>query len=299
MTTLSSATLDLMAPGAVKTPETPHALPLSVRLIQYLTDAGALAATATLIYGIAMNLFPFIALGAIFLAMTACSFYLIHQIANLKTIEEDTTALAKINASMAAKEAKILQLTAEIDDIGKKFTLLQQDYTRLMQQDDAVQKKFNAELQHATDDLEKTQAEAKTAMESLSKTLTDQILALQKQTERDQKTISDLNQTIGKANQQIVNLQAALSELQKQIAAYQFQNSEYSRLNTQLQQQIKTLTESARSPTIDVSAINAHAEQLERLIQEQNRQSEKVSKTTAKVSSMLDALDRKLPPKKP
>jgi chromosome segregation ATPase len=118
--------------------------------------------------------------------------------------------------------------------------------------------------------------------------------AMQKQTEDDQKTIAHLKELVDQANAQVARMNAAITDLQKQIALYREQNSEFSRSNTQLQQQIKTLTAMARSPDIDVSSINAHASAIEKAIEGQKAQAEKSAKTNAELLGMLDALDQRL-----
>jgi chromosome segregation ATPase len=297
MTTLSISPVNALISSQIQ--PTQRAMPICLRVAKYLSVAGAVAAVATIIYSIVASIFPLIALGAIFLATSFTSFYLIHQVADLKTIEEDSAIIKGLNESLAGKEAQIKQLTSQIGAVSDKFAAQNKEYARLSAADNAAQKTRNQELQRSVELLAKTEADAQKKIEQLRTSMTGQIQALQKQSEIDQKTIADLNLVVAKANDQNTALQTSLDDLKKQVGAYQQQIQTYSRLNTQLQQQLKTMSQAVQSPGVDISSINAHAATIEDAIAKQKAIAEKSAKTAAQINSMLDAINRRLPDPKP
>jgi chromosome segregation ATPase len=270
-------------------------LPFRLQAAQYLSSTGALTATAAIIYGIAVNLFPFIVMGAIFLTTSLTSFYLIHQLTDLKTIDEATAELKTLTANLSEKDAQIERLTSQIRSIADQFAVQNKNYVQLSDAENSAQKSFNQQLQRSAELLAKTQIDAQKEMELLKKSLTDQIHEYKKLSEKDQKTISELNLIVAKSKEQNLSLNTSLIDLQKQISAYQRQIENYARLNTQLQEQIKTISKAMQSPDIDISAINAHATKMQDAIAKQKAVAEKTAKTAVQINAMLDALNRRLP----
>jgi len=300
MTTLPTAIIaGLITPHSTTTESKNQTMPLTLRATKYLSSAGALTATAAIIYGIALNLIPFIVMGAIFLTTSLTSFYLIHQLTDLKTIEEETAELKTLTANLSEKDAQIERLTSQIRAIADQFAVQNKKYVQLSDAENNAQKSFNQQLQKSAELLAKTQIDAQKEMELLKKSLTDQIHEYQKLSEKDQKTITELNLIAAKAKEQNLSLSSSLIDLQKQTSAYQKQIENYARLNTQLQEQIKTISKAMQSPDIDISAINAHATKMQDAIAKQKAVAEKTAKTAVQINAMLDALNRNLPNPKP
>jgi len=274
-------------------------LPFTLRAAQYLSEAGALTATAAIVYGIAVNLFPFIVMGAIFLTTSLTSFYLINQLTDLKNIDEATAELKTLTANLSEKDAQIERLTSQIRSIADQFAVQNKNYVQLSEAENSAQKSFNQQLQRSAELLAKTQIDAQKEMELLKKSLTDQINEYQKLSEKDQKTIAELKLIVAKSKEQNLSLNSSLTDLHKQISAYQQQIENYARLNTQLQEQIKTISKVMQSPDIDISAINAHATKMQEAIAKQKAVAEKTAKTAVQINAMLDALNRRLPNPKP
>ena len=296
MTLESTASLSRLINTLPTVPQSKNqSLPFTLRAAQYLSSAGALTATAAIIYGIAVNLFPFIVMGAIFLTTSLTSFYLIHQLTDLKTIDEATAELKTLTANLSEKDAQIKRLTSQIRSIADQFAVQNKNYVQLSDAENSVQKSFNQQLQRSAELLAKTQIDAQKEMELLKKSLTDQIHEYKKLSEKDQKTISELNLIVAKSKEQNLSLNTSLIDLQKQISAYQRQIENYARLNTQLQEQIKTISMAMQSPDIDISAINAHATKMQDAIAKQKAVAEKTAKTAVQINAMLDALNRRLP----
>ncbi len=296
MTLESTASLSRLINTLPTAPQSKNqSLPFTLRAAQYLSSAGALTATAAIIYGIAVNLFPFIVMGAIFLTTSLTSFYLIHQLTDLKTIDEATAELKTLTANLSEKDAQIERLTSQIRSIADQFAVQNKNYVQLSDAENSVQKSFNQQLQRSAELLAKTQIDAQKEMELLKKSLTDQIHEYKKLSEKDQKTISELNLIVAKSKEQNLSLNTSLIDLQKQISAYQRQIENYARLNTQLQEQIKTISMAMQSPDIDISAINAHATKMQDAIAKQKAVAEKTAKTAVQINAMLDALNRRLP----
>ena len=295
MTPLPMVAVNALAERVTPTPnDQPRPLPFTVRMIRNISDVGALTAVATLVYGIAMNVFGFIAMGVIFLLSSLSSLYLIHQIADLKTIEQDTDEIKTLDSSLALKNSHIQQLTLQIKDISQKFATQEKEFIQLAKKNQVLDRQLNEQLQQSANTLAKTQADAQQALDQTSRQLNDQILALQQRSEKDQKTIAAINQAVAKAGQQVASLKTVLTDLQQQIISYKEQNAEYSRLNTQLQLQLKTLTEAARSPELDLSTIDTHAAKIEESIAQQKAQAARTAQTAAQISTMLDALSRQI-----
>ena len=274
--------------------------PICLRVAKYVSVAGAVAAVATIIYGIVTSIIPFIVLGAIFLATSVSSFYSIHQVSALKTIEEDSEKIKTLTEDLSAKNGQIEQLTSQIRTVSEKFAVQNKEYVRLTNADNAAQKLLNQQMQRSSELLAKTQAEAQKKMEQFRTSMTDQIQQLQKQSQIDQQTIADLNLTVAKAKDQNSSLQTSLTGLQKQTAAYQQQVQTYASLNDQLGQKLQKMSQAVRSPEIDIAAINAHAATMQDALAKQKVAAEKAARTAAQINSTLDALNQKLPsPKTP
>lgn len=276
-----------------------RAMPICLRAAKYLSATSAMTAVATLIYGIAANLFPFIAMGTIFLASSLTCFYLIHQVVNLKTIEEDTKEIKLLTATLSDKNDQIKQLTSQISAVSDKFAALNKDYARMSAADNTAQKNANQQLQQSAELLAKTQADAQKKLDMFRSSMIDQVQAMQKQSAIDQKTIADLKDTVAKMNDQNTTLQSSLSDLQKQVASYQQQMQTYAGLNNQFQQQVKTLSQTLKSPDVDIATLNAHAATIDDALAKNKAAADKTAKTTAQINAMLDALSKRASLKTP
>ena len=71
--------------------------PIFLRVVKYTSYLGALTAVAAIIYGIAASVFPILAMGAVFLAISLSSLYLYHQMGDLKAIEEDAKRIEALS----------------------------------------------------------------------------------------------------------------------------------------------------------------------------------------------------------
>lgn len=299
MTPLPSAAIGALAPSIAPEPTKSRSLPLTLRLIQYTSDVGVVGAIATTVYGIAMSIIPWIALGSLFIATSLSSFYLIHKIANLQEIEEDAKKIQALNASLAEKNAQIENLTNQIKQISDDLSAKEKEFIAADKARNADESKLNDQLKDAEASLSRTEIDAKADVERATKDLAAELAALQKQSDQDQKRIDQLNQTLAKMKTQNDALNASLADLQKQVSTYQQQIAEYTRLNTQLQGQIQQLKDIARTPDVDVSTINAHAAHIEDAIAKQKAVADQTAKAAADINTMLDALTRRLPAPKP
>ena len=285
--------------GLVETPpEAASVMPISLQAIKYLSAASAMTAIAVIIYGIAAHIIPFIAIGTLFMAGSFSSFYLIHQMVDLKTIEEESAEINKLNENLSAKDAQIEKMTLQMRAISEKFAAQNKEYLRLSEADNAAQKLLNQQLQRSAELLAKTQADRQKKMELFRASANEQLQQFQKQSEIDQKTIADLNQSIAKVKEQNGLLQALITDLQKQSTSYQQQTQTYANLNTQLEQKLKTISQAVQSPGIDISAINTHAEALENAIAKQKLAVEKAARTAEQINSTLKAINQRLPASK-
>jgi len=289
-----------LAISSVKTMISPQmeparTMPICLRVAKYLSVAAAMSAVATTIYGIVVNLIPFIALGSIFLLTSFTNFYLIHQISNLKTIEEDSIEIKALNKSLGEKNDQIKELTGQIRAVSDQLTAQTKEYAKLSAADAAAQKASNEQLQRSAELLAKTERDTQKKFDQLRSSTDDQIRALQKQSEADQKTIADLNQTAAKINDQNAALQTTLGSLQKQVNSYQEQIQTYSRLNTQLEEQLKTIFQAAKTP--DMSSINAQSAAIDEALAKNKAAAGKTAKTVEQINAMLDALNKKNPTK--
>ncbi|MBF8262863.1 MAG: hypothetical protein HW387_528 [Parachlamydiales bacterium] len=295
---LTSLALDAIMPelssGAAPEKKTSR-LPLSLRMIKYLTGASAIAAVATIIYGLATNILAFMVIGGIFAAATLSSFYLIRRSAQLKGIEDNTMELNELNASLTAKDAQIEQLIGQLQELNKKLREQENKVSQVLQNDQERQQQSNERLHESVDTLAKLQAGAQIAQDQAANELAEQIAAMQKQSEKDQQLIIKLNATVKEAREQINSLEKALADLQKQIAESPKQKKEKAEFGAGISQQIKTITETLKTTTDTVSSDRARAVELDKQIALQTDRVDKTSKTIENIDALLNAIYERLP----
>lgn len=271
----------------------------SVAWLKTASLLGGFSAAAMIISGLAINAFGLAALGVLFGVTSSIGIYAAHQFTFLKEVDEYTAEISSLNERLRQKDGELQILSQQMSRSTQELAAVQQEYQKMLQDDQEAQAQLNQQLlttqqrlQKTTEDFNRTQADASSAIAKTMEDFGEKEGVLKKELDKEGAQIILLQQTVENAKQESDRLHGEIAALKQTLTQYTAQNQEYAHQNMLLQQQIKEIGQvSGQTLHQDIAKINNNSQKLQDLISQQHNQATKVVAVADQLKDILDRIE--------
>lgn len=131
----------------------------AIKLLKFTSCCGAVISLGILIAGLALSIIGMSILGGVFLFNSLVSLFYSYKLGQLKSIDQYTQEMNRLNADLGQKNGQIQALTAAMQKTAEEFTNLENQFTHSIHQSEADQKQLSEELVRSQRKLQKNISE--------------------------------------------------------------------------------------------------------------------------------------------